>query len=35
MIVKELIPLIEGKLVCGDPDSSHQMKLAFASDPCC
>lgn len=32
MIVKELIPLIQGKLVCGDPDSSHQMKLAFASD---
>lgn len=32
MIIKELIRLIEGRLVCGNPDSGHRIECAFASD---
>lgn len=32
MNIKELISLIDGKLVCGNPDSDYAIHVAFASD---
>lgn len=32
MNIKKLIELVEGRLVCGNPESSHKIETAFASD---
>lgn len=32
MIIKKLIELIDGRLICGNPDSSYIVQEAFASD---
>ncbi len=32
MTIKELLPLLNANLVCGDPDSRQQIEYAFASD---
>lgn len=32
MSIKELIALLDARLVCGDPDSDHRINEAFASD---